>query len=263
MRIGTSSYIIDDSILGNVKFLSDKVDDIELILFETEEQSNIPDRNTIQELAKIAYDTNLSYTVHFPLDMFIGSSDKTLRNRAVNTCKHIIELTHGLSPFGYVLHLTPDKYGIIPSDNIPLWVSYLDDSIEQILETGTSSVQFCAETLSYPFELVHPLVKKNKLSVTLDIGHIWLMGFDEGVALDLLPESRIVHLHGVSSVMGEDHQSLLVQEFEKTKRFITAVLNQEKFDGKERVLTLEVFDFKDFTESLEVVEAIVYDNKRS
>ena len=53
-RLGTVSYIIPDDILPNVRYLADAVDDIELVLFESDELSNIPDEAAIAELADIA-----------------------------------------------------------------------------------------------------------------------------------------------------------------------------------------------------------------
>ena len=55
-RLGTSSYIIPDDILPNVEFLADRVDDVELILFESDEISNIPDTATVERLAWIAWE---------------------------------------------------------------------------------------------------------------------------------------------------------------------------------------------------------------
>lgn len=41
-RLGTTSCILADEILPNVRFLSDKVDDIELVLVESKDLSQIP-----------------------------------------------------------------------------------------------------------------------------------------------------------------------------------------------------------------------------
>ena len=41
-RLGTTSYIIPDDILPNVTMLAPSIDDIELILFESDEISNYP-----------------------------------------------------------------------------------------------------------------------------------------------------------------------------------------------------------------------------
>jgi hypothetical protein len=50
-RIGTTSYIIPDDIEPNILYLSDVVDDIEIVLFESDEYSNIPDTQLVSRLS--------------------------------------------------------------------------------------------------------------------------------------------------------------------------------------------------------------------
>jgi hypothetical protein len=71
-RLGTTSYIIPEEILPNVLFLADKVDDIELVLFESDEFSNLPDETTVKRLKEIADRSDLTYTIHLPLDTWMG-----------------------------------------------------------------------------------------------------------------------------------------------------------------------------------------------
>ncbi|NMA22686.1 MAG: sugar phosphate isomerase/epimerase [Spirochaetales bacterium] len=253
LRIGTTSYIKPADILPNVRFLGPQVDDIELVLFESEEASNLPDERTIEELTRLSEEHDLTYTVHFPLDIYPGSRDEKIREDAVSMLRRIVTLTEPLEPFGYVLHLTPDSYGPVPSDDLEAWLGALDRSLEQFLTTTAIDPSLiCAETLSYPFELVYPLVLKHSLSVTLDIGHIWLMGYDSEEALDLLLErSRIYHLHGVNE--GKDHLGLDEGDSSSIERFFERVVEQGKRDQKERVLTLEIFGEREWEASRSIV----------
>ena len=253
MRIGTTSYIIPDDILPNVRYLAPLVDDIELVLFESEGEDNLPTRNVIRSLNELAKEHELTYTVHFPLDVYPGSTDKKVRDKTLDTYLKILDLTQELDPFAYILHLTPDQYGESASNDIPAWLSCLDESISRLLEKSSlDSHLFCAETLSYPFELVQPLVKKHNLSVTLDIGHVWMMGYDaQQSCSSLLSNTRVCHLHGVDA-KGQDHRSLTQGNPLLIERFLSSLVEQEK-DGKERVLTLEVFGQHDFLTSLSLL----------
>jgi sugar phosphate isomerase/epimerase len=250
MRIGTTSYIIPDDILPNVHYLKDKVDDIELVLFESEDMSNLPSKETIKTLKNIGSESDLSYTVHFPLDIFPGSDSRRERTAFVDTLQKIIELCTDLDPFGYVLHLTPQIYGQEPAKNIDSWLENLQSSLQQFFEiTSLDSRMLCVETLSYPFELVQPLVEQFDLSVTLDIGHIWLMGYDaERAVRSLLGRTRICHLHGVAN--NHDHLSLRQADDALIEHFLHALVEQCKKDEIERVLTLEVFSEEAFSASL-------------
>ena len=73
-RLGTSSYIIPADILPNAHYLAGKVRDIELILFEVDdEQNNLPSPEVIDELINLAALYDLTYTVHLPLDLKLGA----------------------------------------------------------------------------------------------------------------------------------------------------------------------------------------------
>ncbi|NBK24096.1 MAG: hypothetical protein EOM68_18945 [Spirochaetia bacterium] len=171
----------------------------------------------------------------------------------MDTYLKILDLTQELDPFGYILHLTPDSYGLEPSLDVSAWLSCLDESITCLLEKSSlDSQMFCAETLSYPFGLVQPLVEKHGLAVTLDIGHVWMMGYDADESCSsLLPNTRVCHLHGVDS-SSQDHQSLDKGDPMLIERFLSSLVEQQK-DGKDRVLTLEVFNGHDFLTSLSLL----------
>lgn len=253
MRLGTTSYILPDDILPNVRYLAPLVDDIELVLFESEGEDNLPTKSVIRSLNELALEHELTYTVHFPLDVYPGSTDRRVREKTLDTYLKVLDLTQELSPFGYILHLTPDHYGKTASKDIPAWLSCLDESLSRLLQrTSLDSRMFCAETLSYPFELVEPLVKKHGLAVTLDIGHVWMMGYDaEKSCSSLLSNTRVCHLHGVDA-KAQDHQSLDKGDPLLIERFLSSLVEQQK-DGKDRVLTLEVFNQHDFLTSLSLL----------
>ncbi len=255
IRVGTTSYIKPADIVPNVEFLGPLVDDIELVLFESAEASNLPDERTIATLGSLAEEHGLTYTVHFPLDIFPGSRDEEERLQAVSMLHRIVGLTEALDPFGYVLHLTPDHYGPAPSHDVGAWVSALDRSLEEFLASTTVEAPLiCVETLSYPFSMVEELVKRYELSVTLDIGHIWLMGYDSDEAVHtLLGNARICHLHAVFD--GKDHLGLDEGDSEAIERFLSQLVEQSVRDGRERVLTLEVFGEREFAASLSFLQS--------
>ena len=104
-RLGTTSYIIPADILPNVQFLAGKVQDVELVLFEVDDgTNNLPDPQTIQTLFELSQQQDLSYTVHLPLDLRLGS-DGDEQHVSLIKAKRVIDCTRSLKPWAYVLHL--------------------------------------------------------------------------------------------------------------------------------------------------------------
>lgn len=106
-RTGTTSYIIPADILPNVEFLAPRVDDVQLVLFETDEYgSNLPDAALRRRLNELAAEHGLTYTVHLPLDLRLGDGDEETHISLVKA-RRVIEATRELRPFAYTVHLTP------------------------------------------------------------------------------------------------------------------------------------------------------------
>jgi sugar phosphate isomerase/epimerase len=249
-RLGTTSYIIPDDLVPNVTFLADKIDDVELVLFESDEISNLPDQDVIETLIALAEACDLTYTVHLPLDIDLGSREATARRRSVEKCRRVIYLTEPLQPFAYLLHLPGRRNGRDPADDLTSWTTALEESIRQLLDNGPAPETFCAETLAYPYEHVWDLVQRHGLSVCLDIGHILLSGYDLAAYLDIyLPRCRVVHLHGIRE--GKDHRDIGGLAHHDLTRILGDL--QATATQQERVLTLEVFDRRDFDRSLNVL----------
>lgn len=253
-RLGTTSYILPDDLIPNVVYLADKVDDVELILFESHEVSNLPEPGEIEVLAALACDHDLTYTVHLPLDADLGSSEESIRQRSVEKCRKVICLTQPLDPFAYVLHLHGRRPGREPADNVMSWKAALNQSIEQLLCKDPTPGTFCIETLGYPYDLVWDLVQCHDLSVCLDVGHILLSGYDLVAYLDTyLSRCRVVHLHGIRD--GTDHCDIGGLSDHVLQLIMSRL--QSRAAEKQRVLTLEIFNQDNFECSLDILRSLV------
>jgi sugar phosphate isomerase/epimerase len=249
-RLGTTSYIIPADLITNVRFLAPYVDDIELVLFEADDESNLPDEKAIHVLNEVACSSDLSYTVHLPLGLRLGSMDEEERRSSVTKALRVVELTSSLNPAAYVLHFEGDRRGPTPSENIAGWINSLRESMLEMLRTEIPSHLFCVETLDYPFALVDPIVDEFALSVCMDIGHVLLGGYPLDAYLTKYHDRiRVVHAHGIRE--NRDHRDLgglsdsdLALLFDHLRSYRSSA----------PVLTLEVFDEKDFRLSLGVVE---------
>lgn len=251
-RLGTTSYIIPENIIPNVEYLCDQVDDIELVLFESDEFSNIPTQKEVEFLAEIASHRRLTYTVHLPLDTQLGCENEPIRIQSVKKCQRVMERMAPLDPFGWVLHLHGDKRGNPPTDDIDRWHEQSKRSIINLLESGYSSRTICVENLDYSYDLIEDLIEEYDLSVCVDIGHLLLTGNNVEKHLNRWKDrSRIIHLHGVKDGI-KDHTDIthlpdgLLQSLGS---WLVSLDSEEQ-----RVVTLEIFYEEDFMGSIREVE---------
>lgn len=247
-RVGTTSYIVPADILPNVRFLADKVDDVELVLFESDEISNLPSPETVRELDGIASDHDLTYTVHLPLDTYLGHADEDVRRRSVEKCLRIFDCARDLDPFAYIVHFHGERRGKTPTDDLPRWLENHRASMAE-LNAAAGGVPLCIETLDYPFALLDDVVMRDGWPVCLDVGHLVHNGYDVAAHLDrYLRATRVVHLHGV--LEGRDHRDLSGLEPVLLEDLFRRLCDEAPH---ERVLTMEIFGQEDFERSVEVL----------
>jgi len=251
-RLGTTSYIIPDDIIPNLRHLGGRVDDVELVLFESHGCSNMPSAEDVAEMARIAQANRLSYTVHLPLDTRLGSPDEAERLASVEKCRYVMDLVAPVHPFAWILHLHGDRRGDPPTDDPARWIAQNRRSLTELLSlTAVDPRSICLETLDYNFSLVADLVEAFDLSVCLDIGHLLVYGRDVTAHLDRwFDRARVFHVHGVRPD-GTDHVSLAYLPAALLKNLSDRLARLPQEDA--RVLTLEIFGEADFEASMQVL----------
>jgi sugar phosphate isomerase/epimerase len=246
-KLGTTSYILPDDILPNVKYLTPIVDDIELVLFESPDYSNIPSTADVKQFRDYAVQNGCGYTVHLPIDRKAGSGDPAERKQFCDAAMSIIERTSMLEPRAWVVHCEG-----ITSDASPLqvlsWQQRSLDTVQLLTEIVGDPSGIVVENLSYPAEWNFDIVKKSKCKYCLDVGHLWLRGDKnwEDLCLKMLTNTNVVHLHGVCD--GKDHVSLRRGSEELLLRFLK-LLSSVQYCG---IVTLEIFSQNDLSESLDI-----------
>jgi len=252
-RLGTTSYIIPDDIVSNVRYLTRWVDDVELVLFECDGLSNIPSPLEVRAIDRIAEASGLSFTVHLPLDTRLGSADEAERRASIYKCRRVMDLMAPVDPFAWILHLHGDRRGDPPSVEPARWIEQNRRSLMELIETtGVKSKKICVETLDYDFDLVGGLVASFGLSVCLDIGHLLANGRNVTAHFDRwFDRTRVFHVHGVRAD-GTDHTHIGHFPEGLLKNLFSRMTRVPQTDI--RVITLEVFGVTDFAKSLQVLE---------
>ena len=246
-RIGTSSYIIPDDILPNVRYLRDKVKDIELVLFDVDDYCNIPNKEQAAELKQLACENGLSYTVHLPLNLNFSDQDRDI---SIEKALKVINGTRSLDPFAYVCHLECKDIPSEEGEALRNWQEQRIRAVKQLMEASGLGTELAIENLeTYPIDRNEPVISACGTHSCLDIGHLFLRNEDPvPVMREWLPRTSVVHLHGVGS---RDHQSLT----HMPKELIQTVL-RELFRADYRgVVTLEVFSEADFSGSMDMIRS--------
>ena len=230
--------------------MSDFVDDIELLFFESFDNSSLISNSEIVELRSISLDKNISYSVHCPIDIHAGSADRTVQDKFVNQIEHIIEITKTLNISGYIVHLD----GISDSstdEEIKSWRCNVDSVCKRIGEIKSiDSSMICIENLGYDPTFNINIVNKNNFSFCLDMGHFWLHKHEwKSFFPFVLNKTRVIHLHGIHN--GKDHRSLKVNDNLELDYFLTSCLTDYS-----KLLTIELFNKDAAFESLEYVKEL-------
>ncbi len=229
--------------------MCERIDDVELVLFESGAVSNLPSETDVQHMAAIAGQHKLTYTVHLPLDAQLGAAEEKERRESVQKCRRVMELTLPLTPLGWVVHLHGDYRSEPPSRNMTLWREQCRQSLRELTETARDPQLLCVETLAYDFSHLSGIIEDTQVSVCLDIGHLLVGNRSVEAHLDAwLHRTRVVHVHGVRD-NGKDHCDM---------RYLPAGLLEDLAerlaalpDGSRRVVTMEVFGERDFEASMQ------------
>jgi adenosylcobalamin phosphodiesterase len=248
-QLATTSYILPAALLPNIQFLGRYVDEVELVLFESGGQSNLPTQEEVREMIRLAADFDLTYNVHLPGDLFLGDPDPTLRREFCATAVRFYERTLPLDPTSYTLHLdSRGADGKIEPDPA-VWQGRVAESLETLQRYGLDLRRLVVENLEFPLEKLSFLAAAFDLGFCLDIGHLLFYRHDVGEHLQaFLPKSSLVHLHGVTD--GRDHRGV---NHIPSQTWDAIIRGLEEYRG---VVSLEVFSLEDLIPSLERIAAI-------
>ena len=249
LRLGGTSWVVQGNFSDNLQYLSKEVSDMEVVLFDTPENSNMPSCAEVSMLKELCEAHQMSCTVHFPVDICVSGSVSDLRV-SEDLCLRTIKLLAPLEPFAWIMHIVGEKRGNPPSSEIDTWLEKSARSIEKLARAVSDKRKICIETLDYDPLYVELLALAAGTSICLDVGHLVRCGYPVlDTAKRCVEMTRVLHLHGVRPD-GTDHVDLSYFDTELFES-ITEIMS----DGEEKVMTIEVFE-DDYDRSLEVIEKI-------
>lgn len=245
-RLGTTSFIYRDHYVPNVKLLGLFVDEVELLLFESDPVDSLLSESVIADLIGLSQKLDLSYNIHLPTDISISDPATAGQRHAVDTLVRIIALTAPLSPTGYALHI-PFNGDVSDPISIGRWQEIVHRNLEKMMAAGVPGDLIAIETLDYPPEIIGDILSDLNVSMCMDVGHLIVHGYDVSTVFDKYSDKiALIHLHGVDG--HKDHLAL-DRLPEKLKPPVFEMLS--RFSGS---VSLEVFSFDDLKRSLDILE---------
>jgi sugar phosphate isomerase/epimerase len=243
--LGSTSYVIPADILPNVRRLAPLVDDIELVIFETPEASNMLSAGDVRELRTLARDHAAGFTVHLPTDNRAGSPDAAERGRYRDAALRVMDMCAPLEPRAWIAHLE----GIGPgarADDVTAWSAWCRDALSALSAAAPEGTRVAVENLDYPWIWHGDLAESAGCALCCDVGHLWRYWPEtwETQLAGMLPRSEVLHVHGVAE--GKDHRSLRRNDPGQCLALLQ-ILAGQAYAG---VLTLEVFSESNFVSSL-------------
>jgi hypothetical protein len=240
-RIGATSFVLHADIVTNIRALAPLVDDIEVVVFESDEVSPLPDDATLYLKRRAAEEHGVTYTIHLPLDVHLASSDHAERERAAATCERVIRRMRAVDPFAYIAHVTGGDDAAAR------------ESLAVLAGAAGDGARICVENLAAPTDALAQLATDAGVSLCFDGGHAVVDGWGADECAEWrgrnLSALRVLHVHGVAD--GKDHRdaSFLAEGMlGKIVRALSGGMSQP------RVLTLEVFSEAAFARSVVAIK---------
>ena len=246
-RLGATSWVVPADLLTNVRLLAGRVDDVQLLFFESAGKSGLAHAIDIRTLAALAADHDLTYTAHLPADLRLGAADPGSRRHGIEEVLRLAELLAPLPVRAFDLHLDPE-----PELDPAAWLGYGGESLAALAEKLGDAKELLGIENSGPSpETVWALARHHGFGPCLDLGHLLRDGADWRQALaDHLPAARHLHYHGVQG--DRDHRAVGASHRE-VSRALGAALHRTGYQG---VVTIEVYTEERLRASLaELAEA--------
>ena len=248
-RLATTSYIIPAPIVPNLLFLGPHVDEVELVLFESGFESNLPSRGDIAEMKTLGADLELTFNIHLPADIFLGDPNSGRRHRDRDTALRFYERTLPLDPTVFILHLDSRAGDGSGNSDWAAWQDRVRESVDALVKGGLDPGRVALENLEYPLDLILPLADDHGMSLCLDLGHFIRYRYDLHAELERnLARCSMIHLHGVAD--GMDHLGLAHLSEAEWEVVALALMSYSKG------VTVEVFSLEDLASSLERLESL-------
>ncbi len=229
------------SLEENVRALAGQVDAVQLLFFESKENSKLDHTVNVDLLADIADEQALTYTVHLPLDLQLGSARNEVRQQGIDEICRVVEEFEPLQVQAFDLHLNLEK-DLEPA----AWQDNINNSLERLANSlGPLLQKVGVENIGYDFDFIASLLTNHGLGICVDFGH--RLRYNHQTDFWSMPQWRHIHLHGAEP--GRDHRPFQSRDLEFLRSLGQALVEKEYQD----VITLELYELAGLRDSLAIL----------
>lgn len=250
--------VLREGLLENVRYLGNFFDYIEIVLFQTKEFNNLPTGHELEELAEMAEQKKITYSVHLPASLEVAAEDEKRREESIQSVFEIITLMAECRPRNYILHipLTTPTLTFIPGcyfyetdqDKFIGWTFRAVAALQTIQQLTGIGDRLLVENINYSPSILEPLWTNKLCRLCLDLGHLMLGRENVSEILKKYVQvTREIHLHGVKD--NDEHQALSILPFHRVKGWVK-YLDSIQYSG---VVNLEVFTLDDLEASVGIL----------
>lgn len=209
-KVGCPSYILPTGYIENITFAMDHVEDVQLLLFDSETEDPLFKEETLMTLDYLAKDGEITYSVH--MHTFPDIFDKDGFNNRLNKAVKVMNKLESLPISGYTFHYDiPEKIEDITEEKkIEIDQCYIRFFKELKKRLGNYSPIITLENTTTPLSWLDHVVKEAGIHYCLDLGHLQQQGFGLSAVNERMDQTKIIHIHGIETKEGKkkDHRAL-------------------------------------------------------
>jgi adenosylcobinamide kinase/adenosylcobinamide-phosphate guanylyltransferase len=242
-KISAPSYLLPTGYIENVTYLMNKVDDIQLLLFDSMSDDPLFKDSTINTLNYLAEESNITYSIHMQVRPKIFEDYEKRLDITLFTIGKLIKLNISSFIFHYDL---PDN---VKWENLKeKEVKEIDEKYIRFLQTiknNFKKINISLENTETPLSALDRVILKCDITYCIDIGHLLFQKRDLSEIESRLIKTQVLHIHGIEKKGNKfcDHKAITYN------RDIFKII--EKFKG---ILTIENYHPTLFEKSLQVLQ---------
>jgi len=208
-KISAPSYLMPSGYIENVTFLMDKVDDIQLLVFDALKEDPLLKEESLTTLEYLAKDSGITYSVHMPVKPKLTAGFQ----QRLEAAYFIIETLNRLNISSYTFHYDlPDgvKWEKVTKEEIQsIEATYI--KFFRAIKEKFPGVDLSLENTETPLSALDRIISECSISYCIDIGHLMVQGRDLAEIEPRLRQASVVHLHGweEKNRKKQDHRPIL------------------------------------------------------